>query len=179
MFHTFQSNTKVKLSCHTRNTNTVTYLLSVHYHIYTSILWNIYALLLSLYLYIYALLSIHLYYTRMYKFNLHSHWQRWCQFPSVRCVQGPYVNVPVQIKAIESKYPLFVVPRLPSPLFVAPRPRPRHGTPGGGGGGAAIVGFLCILRILRSPSRPATALCTLDPVAKDYTREDVARLATS
>ena len=86
------------------------------------------------------------------------------------CVQGPYVNVPVQIKAIESKYPLFVVPRLPSPLFVAPRPGP--GTPGGGGGGggAAIVGFLCILRILRSPSRPATALCTLDPVQIIYKR---------
>ena len=88
----------------------------------------------------------------------------------VSSVQGPYVNVPVQIKAIESKYPLFVAPRLPSPLFVAPRPGP--GTPGGGGGGggAAIVGFLCILRILRSPSRPATALCTLDPVQIIYKR---------
>ena len=86
----------------------------------------------------------------------------------VSSIQGPYVNVPVQIKAIESKYPLFVAPRLPSPLFVAPRPGP--GTPGGGGGGAAIVGFLCILRILRSPSRPATALCTLDPVQIIYKR---------
>ena len=51
----------------------------------------------------------------------------------VSSVQGPYVNVPVQIKAIESKYPLFVVPRLPlAPLCGTP-PRPRD--PGGRGRG--------------------------------------------